>query len=170
MEPAGRLQPARPTDAALVPGEPPSVARSKDRVDEIPVPPLCSSAPPSNRRRRENEAAPTLAGLAPPSSPSPHAELIEMVAASAICQDDIEGLSAPEGWMGSPRLLPLFRFTRSLAPAPLPLENPLQSAAAGRGTKPLQGRPPAALKPLIATRAVTDPARSEAKGARNKIL
>src|SRR5436309_2093495 len=55
MQPAGRLQPARPTDAALVPGEPPSVARSKDRVDEIPVPPLCSSAPPSNRRRREHE-------------------------------------------------------------------------------------------------------------------
>src|SRR5437764_10526120 len=97
---------------------------------------------PSNRRRRENEAAPTAAGLAPPSSPCPHAELIETAAASAICQDDIEELSAPEGWLGSPRLFPQFRFTRSLAPAPLPFENPLQSATAGRGTEPLQGRPP----------------------------
>jgi hypothetical protein len=47
-----------------------------------------------------------------------------------------------------------FSLARSFEPVSLALQNPLQSEAAGQGTKPLPGRPGGALEHPIASRAV----------------
>jgi hypothetical protein len=70
-------------------------------------------------------------------------------------------LLSPQGMPGSAGVVPWFRPPPSFAPAPLPLQNALQSVAAGPGTKPLQGRSPTPVELLIAARA--------GAGARKKI-